>query len=750
LEVGVLRRHGLIWVLAVAITGALMACSNADGAGDGNGGGVPDATVLGDQDSTASSVDLDGADGTGFGDQDSTASSGDSSPGEQDVDTHNPVVVSHLQMLPADSMVIEVEQGEPAPLGLSVELVYSDGTTVPVEEAIWSTSNPSVVGIDQDTGPYATAIEWGQSLVFAYHQGLTAECSVTVKVNEAPPVYVEGMSDAEVVAFESGGDETAEGAPTWRYPEDQTVFPCGMYPPLLQWDGEGSKFFRLVFSNQPGITVTLYTDEQSYQPTRALWQAICDVTGGPLTMTLAGRAGLDDASPLRVAGPHVVKGANASLEGIVYYWQILPEEQSGTIVQIDSAAPVPETAFVFPDASSLPGVEQKGTCRGCHALSMDGSKLAYAYNGSDVVPNQSAGAKGLLAISLAEDPLPELVSPQPDYGAQAVVFDPTGTRIVVANAYGMWLGRLDEALPEGFENLGDIAHIDDTNGVFRPETPAWSPDGSTLIYARRSLVDNVPQGASLVKTQWDLETEQFDDGAVMFLDVDAVESRPWHDYPTWSPDSQWIVARASGTDLGIGQTPPDALDFGFTLIDASTGAHRSLPAGAPEGHVYGRPSFSPFMEGGYYWLAFYADRPYGKLKPEGVKQIWVMAIDVDPTDGVDPSHPSFWLPGQSIEGINLSAFWARPTCAVEADTCGEDGECCVGLACTTDPDTGAGTCQPMDCDLPGQFCDIKEETCCPDYTCQVSLSGVASCQQNLGGDDPEDEDGEEEGEEEGG
>ncbi len=65
---------------------------------------------------------------------------------------------------------------------------------------------------------------------------------------------------------------------------------------------------------------------------------------------------------------------------------------------------------------------------------------------------------------------------------------------------------------------------------------------------------------------------------------------------------------------------------------------------------------------------------------------------------------------------------------VEADTCGEDGECCVGLACTVDPETGAGTCQPSECDLPGQFCDLKESTCCPGYSCQVSLSGVASCQ----------------------
>jgi hypothetical protein len=437
----------------------------------------------------------------------------------------------------------------------------------------------------------------------------------------------------------------------------------------------------------------------------------------------------------------VVKGANASLEGIVYYWQILAEQQNGTIVQIDSAAPVPSTAPVFPDdapddgPSTLPGAQGQTTCRGCHALSLDGSKLAYTYNGSDVVPNGMAGAKGLLAISWAEEPIPELVPPQPDYGAQAVVFDPTGTRIVVANLYGMWLGRLDETLPQGFEKVTDIAHVDDMAGVFRAETPAWSPDGSTLMYARRAIVDNVPQGAALVTTQWDLETEQFVEGAVMFLDVDAVENRPWHDYPTWSPDSKWVVARASGSDLGVGQTPQDAVDFGFTLLDAETGAHRPLASGAPAGHVYGRPSFSPFTEGGYFWLAFYADRPYGNVKPEGVKQIWVMAIDADPTDGVDPSHPSFWLPGQSVDGINLSAYWARPTCVVEADTCGEDGECCVGLACVVDPDTGAGTCQPSECDLPGQFCDLKEATCCPGYSCQVSLSGVASCQQIVEGEE---------------
>ena len=76
------------------------------------------------------------------------------------------------------------------------------------------------------------------------------------------------------------------------------------------------------------------------------------------------------------------------------------------------------------------------------------------------------------------------------------------------------------------------------------------------------------------------------------------------------------------------------------------------------------PNFSPFDDGGYFWLAFYSTRDYGNAhvgtKGQARRQIWVTAISNEPQTGTDPSHVPYWLPDQDPSTHNMSAYWSLP------------------------------------------------------------------------------------------
>jgi hypothetical protein len=137
------------------------------------------------------------------------------------------------------------------------------------------------------------------------------------------------------------------------------------------------------------------------------------------------------------------------------------------------------------------------------------------------------------------------------------------------------------------------------------------------------------------------------------------------------------------------------------------------------------PTFSPFDEGGYFWLAFLSTRDYGNAQAgtrgTGRRQLWVAAISSSPSGGVDPSHAPYWLPQQEVTHENMAAFWAQEPCRADGRTCAASGECCSGFC----RDTGAGpVCVPPD-DVP---CSMEGEACGSDGDC---CDGAGSCIANL-------------------
>jgi hypothetical protein len=127
-----------------------------------------------------------------------------------------------------------------------------------------------------------------------------------------------------------------------------------------------------------------------------------------------------------------------------------------------------------------------------------------------------------------------------------------------------------------------------------------------------------------------------------------------------------------------------------------------------------QPNFSPFETEEYFWLSFLTKRAYGNdsvgTRGEERQQIWVSAIAKDPQPGQDPSRPAYWLPGQSTDSNNISAFWAPRACRDNGKSCTVGSECCSG-ECVEDAD-GQLTCSP-----PETMCRKLGETCSSDADC---------------------------------
>jgi hypothetical protein len=208
------------------------------------------------------------------------------------------------------------------------------------------------------------------------------------------------------------------------------------------------------------------------------------------------------------------------------------------------------------------------------------------------------------------------------------------------------------------------------------------------------------------------ETRVIHDGADL---ADEAEGGTADSYPSWSPDSLKLAfahgtgARSDRNDGALYLMGPEGQDL-VRLDNANA-----------DGIANFQPNFSPFKEGGYYWLTFLSRRDYGNTE-HGTKgserqQIWVTAISTSVKPGEDPSEVGYWLPGQLTESKNISAFWAPRACRDDGEECSVSSECCGG-DCRENGE-GALVCSPP----PADRCRRLSETCSTTEDC---CDGVCS------------------------
>lgn len=423
------------------------------------------------------------------------------------------------------------------------------------------------------------------------------------------------------------GATEAEGGPSVVYPVDMTTVPRNVSPPLFQWEGPSNSAYRVRFT-APGLGLDVFTTDWSWQPSQFEWDGIVTAAMGQDIQMQVTQLGAN----AQVGAPSVLHISNAVVEGAVYYWA--PSQSAIVRLPIGSDTPEP---FITGTAFS---------CAGCHALSPDGTRVAYTRGGGTPIGPMGVRSTDRSARQIQPE---SLNGYYPSFG-------PDNVSLAVARG-------------------GDIVIIDTDTGddvatLHKPEGrsashPAYSPRSHTVVYAagvaaggsggglealsvsNAGLVRVARTGTTWGEPQWLVEPgEAGGPGENLF-------------YPAFSPDGNWVAFNRAMSAAGAGSSPANSeLWMVSSNPNAAWGAVRLSRAQGPDGTTNSWPKWAPGGGDGRLWLAFTSNRPYGRIETGG-SQIWIASVSInDAFLGVDPSSSAYWMPHQELGTSNHVAYWA--------------------------------------------------------------------------------------------
>ncbi len=505
------------------------------------------------------------------------------------------------------------------------------------------------------------------------------------------------------------GGGSADSTFKWIYPYDQTVFPRGLLPPTLQFNGTAADAVYV------HITAASLDYKGYYKPSASggvsfalsgpSWTAVVEAAGSlpdKLTVAVTKSSGGQVTGPITETWPV----AQGSLRGNIYYEtygsQLAGGVGSVAIMQINPGA-------------TQPVVLKSGCGNVCHTASADGSTLVAA-QGLFAAPSASYDLKNNAAQIYASQDVHFV------YGG----LYPDGSFLMSATNYRLWLAG-NSALysttsganisAPGWDNVIKLAGV-----------PAFSPDGKQLVFVH----EDKDQGHSIAKMDFAKGTYTFSNLTDLATDSGMVA------WPAYTPDGKRVVygvqtspGSCPGSNGGTSSAPPFETDCNsggdLSIVDVAShtaqrlsaldgytgsGTPSYLPAGDP--NLNFAPTVLPEAVGGYFWVVFTSHRAYGNLIPSKAGsssgnddrgQLWVAAIDLNATAGQDPSHPAFYLDGQEATANNLRGFWVLPPCKQNGQSCTTGDECCNGFC------RPAGDGGPLECVPPPAGCSNDYEKC---------------------------------------
>ncbi len=583
--------------------------------------------------------------------------------------------------------------------------------------ASWKLSANLIGDVESLSGAFtANGGIGGVATLTATSGGRTATTTITVNVSLSDdPGSVSSLDQAKLRA---GGTLGNDPSFRWLYPYDATVFPRGLRAPLLQFGGAGAEamYVRVDSAHLKYEAFFGPSDPLRIALDQARWRTLTGSAGGTDTVSVSVTklSGGVATGPIRQTW--IV--AQGSLRGTVYYntYKTAQAGGDGALVKVRPGSA--EDAQVL-----VP------TCTVCHSVSANGNVVVAGTGWGNGNPTTS----GVFSIGASGAPLPGYsealgrfafggLTPDGTYMMSSAVA-PGGIR-GLAGSTGSSLHDTQTGQKKSAPGWDGI--------VFGAQMPSFSPDGKFIVFNDRD--DSA--GHTLTVMTFDPSTLSF-----------GTKSRVWSDtaallaWPAFVPDSKAIVFHA-GSAFGTEGSTADV-----EIADIATKTRQHMPAlngflgndqafgptflpygESSEGHLNYEPTVLPVAVGGYYWVVFTSRRCYGnaittstdryaELSPR--KKLWVAAIDMAGTPGIDRSHPAFYLPGQDISTGNMRGFWALDPCRPNGQDCESGDECCGGYCRAVASDGGvlhACASTPSGCALDLEKCATAND-CCGNHDC---------------------------------
>jgi len=503
------------------------------------------------------------------------------------------------------------------------------------------------------------------------------------------------LANGTVTSLQGGG--TADSTFTWLYPYDKTVFPRGLIPPKMQFNGISAD------SMYVHITCASLDYKGYYTPASGpialslsgpSWAAIVEATGAvpdQLKVDVTKISGGQVTGPITEHWPV----AQGSLHGTIYY-ETYDSQLAGGLgsVGIMNIAP----------GATQPTVMKSGCGNVCHTASADGSTL---------VASQSLLSSASYDLKNAASQITAAGDERFTYGG----LYPDGSMSMSATHYRTWIPGSPSVLYETATGapLATTGWSPSSGGtITNAGTTAFSPDGKHIAFFHEDVGPH-----TLAMMDFDKATMTFSNLVDLVTDPEDVG------WPAFTPDSKWIVYH-SDTNAAF-ETDSGAIGDVF-IVDVATkavmrmdalngysgsGTQSYLPANDP--NLSFAPTVLPEAVGGYFWVVFTSHRSYGNTLPtqqsgpsgpDEYGKLWVAAMDLNPKDGSDPSHPAFYLDGQEQNADNLRGFWVLPPCKGNGQSCVTGDQCCNGFC------RPSGNGGPLECVAPpAGGCSNEYEKC---------------------------------------
>jgi hypothetical protein len=532
---------------------------------------------------------------------------------------------------------------------------FADGHTEMLSDAVFTLDDQATalgtLSVAEFTANGAAA---GTGTVTAMQGGVSGATGVSVIVHQT---HVDPMAPPGSDSNFPDQPPTGALSPAIDYPLDGAVMPNTANAPDVQWEAaqNAGDLYRVRIVSGLATIDNIYAAGAGFKlnalPSAADWQTLL---ASAHTASITVEVDHWDAQTGAQSSPTVaVKPVNANVTGVIYYWDL----SAGQMQRIDGSG----RALAIPNPPPSPG-DANNHCVACHVVSRDGRYLAGELWGG--------GDKG--AVFDLSNPALTTANPAPtvepvtttSYTSLFSTFNADATRLMINP--GLALQVID---PQTGTSIA-------TNGVALPTQaahPSWSPDGASIAF-----VNNVTLGGAVAP--WAVDYDRGDlmvipstagdtFGAPVSL-VAAANVSPAYAAPSWptfTPDSQYIAYAAGTNSRGRNTVNNVEVPYPGSLFVVATagGATSKLDiACGGQAQCY-LPNFSPYDDGGYFWLVFYSLRDYGNAldgtKGTQRRQMWVTAIDKSKLGtGQDPSSVPYWLPLQDSTSENMSAFWAPP------------------------------------------------------------------------------------------